>query len=272
LNHLLTELLKRKLKIVLTLHAASRATADVRPYAETLNQLSAVIVHAHTEVASLKSAGINNVQFMVLGNILAPYFNREQLKSRLGVSKYSPIIATHGLLTNLKGIGQLITAAAELREQYPDLLLILLNAVSSNNVSSQAFYQEYQQLASSSGLADQTLFIPDFLAPADILPLLKLADVNVLAYDDNGEGASAAIQRMIAVDQPMILTDVPAFQTMKELAVIIGSNQPENIIKAIGSLLNDDAEQKRQRGARKDYLNKHNWFAKHVELMRIYLE
>jgi glycosyltransferase involved in cell wall biosynthesis len=272
LTKLITQLLPLNIPVVLTVHSASLSTADIRPFAATIKQIAKVLVHSRIEELRLKTAGIDNAEFFVHGNALPLAVDKLKLKKYLAIEAAHPVIATHGLLTDKKGIDSLIIAAAELKQTQPNLLLILANAVSSNNISSQSHYLQYQQLVKDRGLENNTLFITDFLKPEQITALLSISDLNVLAYNDNGEGASGAVQKLIAANQPMILTDIPAFEQVSGLALLIESNQPEQISKGISKLLADKTEQQRQTKARADYLAQHNWYTKSMELLQIYTQ
>lgn len=271
LEKLLLKTVELNIPTILTLHAASSGTSDIRPLASTINKIKQVIVHSQDEQILLEEAGINNVVYMVIGNITAPKTLWNKLKIDLNMGESEPILATHGLLTNLKGIGKLIEATALLKSKFPNIKLLLLNAVSPNNVSSQSYFKEYQELSKQLGIAENVEFIPEFLTPAQILGLLSISDINILAYEYNGEAASAAVQRLIAAGKPMILTEVPPFSAMKQVALNIPNNEKETLAQSIKQLLTDKEEQKRQEAARAEYLNKHNWHAKQLELMKVYL-
>lgn len=66
--------------------------------------------------------------------------NRANLKATLGLENYYPIIATHGLLNTNKGVDNVISAVAMLKDRYPNILFLGLNAVSPNNISGPLRY------------------------------------------------------------------------------------------------------------------------------------
>lgn len=260
-------------KLYITLHSSSDGPADIRPYVSDLNKVATkIIVHSQIELKKLQEAGFNNLYHMHMGNNLPIHVNTAKLKSIFGLSNAYPIMATHGILHDRKGVDKLIIAANKLRQQSPELHLLLINAVNTNNISSQGSYEKYTQLIDELDMANHITWVTDFLTESEVLTILSAADINILAYEDIGEGASGAIQKLIAANKPILLTAANLFNEFKLMSMVVNNNDPTLLADGIRKLLNDEAEQTRQKQLRQQYLDKNNWYSKSIELLQLYLE
>lgn len=271
LAYLTEQLLNRDLLVVITLHSANEGTGDVRGF-EILKQVEQIYVTSQKELQKMQQAGFANVKLMNLGNNQPVKIPVNILKKDLALTDYHPVIATHGLLNERKGVAKLVSATKLLKERYDNPLLLLLSAVSVNNISSGNYAQEIADTINGQGLADNVIHIPDFLEKDQVIALLSATDINVLAYDEIGEGSSGAIQKLIAADRPMLLTDIAMFSEYQELATTLSGNSAEQISDGVQKLLVDEQEKERQSAARAKFLEKHNWYQKSIDLLRDYAE
>lgn len=252
-------------QVVLTLHSAAD---DLAKFTNSLSKCQQIIVHSQLELDKLERFGLSNVVLMIHGNTLPVALRRNSLRSTLEIAAGTTLVATHGLLTDQKGLENLIRAKAELPKDY-QVKLLLLNAVSSNNITSNDHWQYLQNLVAELDLVDDVVFVTDFLERRQVLSLLQLADINVLAYDNIAEGASGAVRMLLAADRPMLLTDIPMFDDVHGLATLMPDNQPSTIASAIERLITT-GESISISESRNQYLGDHNWYRKSLELAKIY--
>lgn len=117
-------------------------------------------------------------------------------RERLGLNPGTPVLGFVGRLTRDKGIDELIAAWRSLREEIPELRLLLVGAPEALDSLSDA---------TRSALGDPHVHAVGL--QADVAPLLALMDV--LALPSYREGFGMALIEAAAMEVPVVATRIP---------------------------------------------------------------
>lgn len=271
LNTLLENIKNLSIKTFITLHSVTNnKELDVIKDCPNLKLVQKVIFHNQADL-DYAAKTLNNVVLMRIPRISYKNRNRANLKATLGLENYYPIIATHGLLNTNKGVDNVISAVAMLKDRYPNILFLGLNAVSPNNIWASALYKQLQEQIQNLKLQSNAVLVDEFLDKKVIEIILQCGDINVLAYVDTaGESASAAIEKTLASLKPTIVTDIKAFEELNKEVFKIKDNSVENITTAVENLLSNKELYKQIVGSAKVYIKNFSYLNKALETLEIY--
>jgi glycosyltransferase involved in cell wall biosynthesis len=242
LDGLIANLKKLNKKVFVTLHAVRNQNFDFIKEVENLKLADNVLIH-NTDDYDYAKETLSNVLLYPHFNITFAKRETDKIREELKLSN-SPIIATHGLLNTNKGIPEVINSVHLLKEEYPNILLLCLNAVSSNNIMAASLYEECQNYIKNNNLESNVRFFPEFLSDDVIEILLQSTDLIIFNYSDVGESASAAVRKGLAALKPLIITNIKQFKEFSNECYMIQDNQPATISAAVKKVLNDSELQK----------------------------
>ncbi|HLD04068.1 MAG TPA: glycosyltransferase [Candidatus Dojkabacteria bacterium] len=238
LGHLIEKITERKIKVYLTIHSLKNDT-NIDTYLQHLKRCSRIYLHSYSDLSVLQIKGFQNVKYWPHGVKEFPEVDKLKLQKKLGLTGFNPVISSHGLIHERKGLLELLQAVKLLKKEYPDILFLSVNALNPNNITSSATFDRMKKLARDLDLQKNVIFISEFLAVEEIIKLLQASDVIVLPYQDVREGASGAVRTSFSAVRPVIITES---QIMSELTAgyRIKSSQPEEIAGAVLKLINDE--------------------------------
>mgnify|MGYP002071604131 FL=1 len=186
------------------------------------------------------------------------------------MDKFYPIITTHGLLNINKNIDKIIDSFKAIKKIYPNALLLVLTAVSPNNIFAGGLYKELKEKISNFGLDNSVIFIKDFLDAKFIELYLQLSDVLVFVYSEFGESASGAVRRGIAAQKPVIVSNIPTFKEFDN--ELIKVSDPNEIAPAVSNLLNSPESIEKLQKAQKLFMENNSIFKTIVKTLKTYLK
>jgi glycosyltransferase involved in cell wall biosynthesis len=228
-----------RMQLILTLHDALSKGSDSGLLTEAYADVDRILVHKKVDYDLLQSKNLTNMELFTLPYDQYPIWDTEILRQTLGLSGATPLIATHGIASFHKGLLQTAEAVALLKQDHPNLLWLAVNAININNLSSADTIDKLKAKITDLGLEGNVRIFTDFLAADVVLALLQAADIGILAYDEVGESASAAVRKFLASGTPTIATDIPIMSELGEEILRIPSNEPGEIAAAAKKLLTD---------------------------------
>ncbi|MFS8131154.1 MAG: glycosyltransferase [Candidatus Dojkabacteria bacterium] len=269
LSKLIDELKSREVEVFVTLHAVRNTNFDFIKEAESLKNADKVLIHNEEDFDYAKQT-LNNAILFKHFNLVFIKRDKDNLKMKLGISGNNPIIATHGLLNTNKGIPEVIRAVAELKKDYPEILLLCLNAVSGNNIYATGLYKECLKLIEGLGLKDNVKFFSDFLKDEIIEVMLEASDMIIFNYSYVGESASAAVRKGLASLNPVIITNIKQFSEFKDECFRIPNSSVESVRDGVKELLNDSELKEDLVLFEKKYIEENNVEKKALDTLRLY--
>jgi len=257
LSYLLEYAHSNGIKVYITLHSYLE---QYKEHYELLKGFEKIFVHSQGDYNSMLTIGegLINVILLEHGINIFPDEDKFALRKKVGLTEYSPIIASHGLIHDKKGLLELIEALALLKQDNPKIYLLMVNAVNPNNQSSAGVFEKMQKLVQERDLTENILFIPEFIEFSQIVKTLQLADVIVLPYGDVVEGASGAVRTSISASRPILITDSYIFNSLP-VGIKMPNNKPSTIAKFTKNLLEDTETYLKEKYEIKKYASSQSW-------------
>ncbi len=270
LDFLIKSIKELNVKVFVTLHAVKSESFDLSSSLQNLALANRVIVHNKTDYNYLKPK-LDNVELFTLPKLEPKQISKRIVKKSLGLNDYYPIIITHGYMNSQKTkLTEVIKAVSNLKKSYQNILHLALNAVSSNNLSSQSEYEACVKVVKELNLSENVIFVKEFLDEKLVEVMFKSSDINILAYKDVGETASAAINKCLASGNPTVVTNIKMFDEFEKEVYKIERADSELIYNAIIKILEDTDLKKELSNNASSYINQNSYFKKSLETLIIY--
>jgi len=257
LEILLNHANNNNIPVYLTLHCF---TPQFRQYADIFKKCEKIFVHSISDFKKMLviGGGLKNIVFLEHGINMVKDEDKFKLREKIGLTEYSPIIGSHGLIHDRKGLLELIKGVAILKQEYPKILLLLVNALNPNNQTSTAVFGQMQKLVAELDLEKNVQFINKFLEFSQIIKFLQMCDIIVLPYGDVKEGASGAVRTAIVASRPIIITNSYIFESL-DCGIKMPNNKPETIAKYVKMVLSDEANYLQQKHIQFECAIKNSW-------------
>jgi glycosyltransferase involved in cell wall biosynthesis len=156
-----------------------------------------------------------------------------------------PVILTWGLLGPGKGIEHAIRALAELRDLEPGPRYVVLGQTHPNIVrqSGEAYRESLQALAAELGVEDLVEFDDAYRDTADVLAVIRDADVVLLPYLSRDQVVSGVLVEAIASGKPVVSTAFPHAVELLSAGsgIVVPHEDPAAMASALRTLLTDRA-------------------------------
>jgi hypothetical protein len=127
-----------------------------------------------------------------------------------------------------------------LRNDFPEALLLLVNAEYPNIVS-QDEYELVSSIIRNLDLTDHVLLINDYLEDEQSALLLQSADVIVFPYQHTNESVSGAVRFGLVSGRPVVCTPLPIFSDLKDVVHMLPGMTPAAIAEGVTTILRDAA-------------------------------
>lgn len=175
---------------------------------------------------------------------------RQQIRVSFGCSETDFMWVNVGRLDYQKGQDVLLGAAALLKEKTPDWRLVLVGDVSTgaNQKRMEIYYQDLVDRVQNTGLQENVVFAK---WRDDVPELLQASDgyVHTARY----EGSPLAVIEAMSATCPIVTVDNasrPEGFEDQEMGLVAEPNNPADIAEKMGLMMDIDAEQRQQFGAR----------------------
>ncbi|MGT2446631.1 glycosyltransferase family 4 protein (plasmid) [Ensifer adhaerens] len=220
-----------------------------------LRNVDRLLVHSVADVNLLKQFGlVDNVTLFPHGASKG----HARARSAVEIINRSPIIGCHGFFFYHKGIEKLVSAVAQLRQQWPGIKLRLLNARFPDPVSDAAIHS-CRELVARLGLENAIEWYLDFLPVSEIQAKLADCDLIVLPYEQSQDSASGAARIALSSYSPVVATDVNIFAEFKGVVDMVPNNDPGLLASRIDELLRHPNERLRIQTQADEWLSSHGW-------------
>ncbi len=224
---------KAKIEISIALHNSREV------YLDTLQELSElgvkIIVHTLAEKAQLEDQEVQNVFHIPLGVLDFPDEEKAHNRNKFEISG-NPVIGSFGFLRPHKGVLEAIEAVSILRDRYPNIKFLGVNALYPS-ADSEQYHRTCLERISELQLNDNVILFTSFLEMDQIIHYLHASDVIVLPYHDSKEGSSAAANTAIAAKRPLIISKSGIFSEIKHVSHVMDNTNPPIIASELQNLL-----------------------------------
>lgn len=254
---LISQVKQSSRKLYLTMHSLPEVAYE--EYKGVLSGVDLIFVHSEKDFVKLSRAGYPNILKFTHGVKEFPERGQERLREKLDL-KGMPVIASHGLIHEHKGLLEILQAMELLSKDFPDIKFLSVNAVNKENSTSVSTFSQMEQFIDKAGLRDKVVLIRDFLEKSEVVTLLQTADILLLPYGELNEGASGAVRTCLSALRPVIITKSAIFEDLgSEVGYKIEDNRPENIRKAVKELYQSKDKYYNQHLKTKKFVLKYSW-------------
>ena len=158
----------------------------------------------------------------------------QRVRRELGLAPGTPLVAVVSRLTRLKGLENLLEAAAMLKPRYPDVRFLVVGETSPMEVP---YLDELKQLADRHGVGDRVIFTG---RRSDVPTLLSGVDVSVMP--SLNEALSNVLLESMAAGAPTVATRVggtPEALVDGQTGLLVAPGDSRELATAVGRLLDD---------------------------------
>lgn len=223
------------IEVIITLHNSREIASEIL---QELNDLGIkLIVHTLDEKNTLESQKIRNVCQIPLGVLDYPDEDKIKCRNELGILG-NPIIGSFGFLRPHKGVLEAIEAVGFLRDQYPDIKFLGVNALYPSE-DSELYLKKCLERIDELQLNDNVTLLTSFLEMDQVIHYLHASDLIILPYYESKEGSSAAANTAVSAKRPLVISDSQIFRLINSVGHMIGSIDPHEIASEIHLLLSN---------------------------------
>ena len=224
---------KAEIELSITLHNSKEMDVD------TLLEISKLgikqIVHSIQEMTYINSLGIYNVFNIPLGVLDFPDEEKQDCRTKLGISG-NPVISSFGFLRPHKGVIEALEAVSILRDKYPNIKFLGINSLYPSEDSEQ-YHRKCVKFINDLSLDKNIILMTSFLEMEQVINFLHASDIIVLPYHDSKEGSSAAANTAISAKRPLIISTSSIFNTIAPVCYILNNIDPPVIASEIQKLI-----------------------------------
>ena len=175
---------------------------------------------------------------------LAPMVEKEKARSILGLNNNAPVVLFFGLIRKYKGVGLLIEAIAKLKNQIPDLRVLI---VGESYIPMAPYLKKTTELGVDKMISFHTSYVED----KDVGVWFSACDCVVQPYQAASQ--SGITPMALHYHRPMVLTDVGGLSEELDMPIAkIVSPFASSIAAGLETILKEDSPSKKD-------------FAKHLE-------
>jgi glycosyltransferase involved in cell wall biosynthesis len=272
LGRLLERLHQRGVRTLVTFHSTRDVDkpdfkASLREIRRELSLADRLLVHSLTDLNFLCALGLHaNATLFPHGMHHRPEVPLAEARAALGLPVKGRLLATYGFLLPHKGSEQLLEALPALARRFPDLKLLMVNALYPVGESEQ-LERRCAELVRQLGLEDRVVRIHDFLSDEEALRLLECADAVLFPYQHTGESASGAVRFGLAANRPVAVTPLDIFSDVAPVVHRLPGGSPAELAEGLAALLSDPARLASRREAQAAWVETHAWDALGLRLL-----
>lgn len=247
-SYVLALLSRLTMPIVTTLHTVlSNPTPAQRSVLDRIIAVSSsVVVMAEKGAEVLRDTyGIPSEKVAIIphGTPDVPFVEPNNAKATLGFGGRS-VILTFGLLSPSKGIEVMIDAMPAILTSQPDAIYVVLGSTHPHLIRDQgeAYRRGLEARAVALGVADQVVFLDQFVDQATLIDFISMCDVYTTPYLNEAQMTSGTLAYSFGMGKAIVST--PYWHARELLAddrgILVPFGDSKAIGEAIATLLVDD--------------------------------
>ncbi len=249
-SHLLKLLSDLRMPVVTTLHTVLKDPApEYREVMCKLSDLSDKLVvmsrKASEFLKDIYAVPEEKIAFIHHGIPDTPFIDTSFHKDKFGVEGKT-VLLTFGLLSQNKGIENVLYALPAVIKKHPDVTYIILGATHPHILKFQgdAYRIMLQQLVRRLNISEHVIFQNRFVELKELCEFLGIADIYVTPYPEEAQITSGTLAYAMGTGKAIIST--PYWYATEMLAEgrgrIVPFHDPDAIAKQIIDLLDNDVE------------------------------
>jgi glycosyltransferase involved in cell wall biosynthesis len=247
-DHITSLLSRLTMPVITTFHTVlAQPNAGQRAVMNRIVESSAkVIVMAHKGRELLRdeyAVPADKIEVIAHGIPDVPFAEPEAAKARRGFSRKA-VILTFGLLSPNKGIEVIIDAMPLILQSRPDAVYVVLGATHPNLLrrEGERYRASLMARARELGVADQVVFLNQFVDRATLLDFISMCDVYATPYLHEAQMTSGTLAYSFGLGKAIVSTPYWHAQELlaDERGVLVPFGDSAAIGAAISGLLTDE--------------------------------
>ena len=250
----LLEELKKKTKIVLTLHTVhTNETNDwdieamsMEEYNFRMSQLvDAIIVHQVSMKEELVRQSVNEKLIYVIphGTEILKQVNKTEAMKKLGLPENGKIILSFGFFGKLKNKELTVEALPEVLKKVPNAYIFFSGYIRDWIQEDLETRKLYEERAKELGVRDHVIFAKRYISNEEIHLVFGSSDVVVFPYFQKFFSASGSLHLAIGSFKPVVVSRTPKFEEVpREISddLIFNHNDSLELAKILVRLMVDN--------------------------------
>jgi len=219
----LLEELKKKTKIVLTLHTVhTNETNDWNMEAMSIEEynfkmshlVDAIIVHQVSMKEELVRQNVNGKLIHVIphGTEILEQANKIEAMRKFELPESSRIILSFGFFGKLKGKELIVEALPEVLKKVPDAYVFFSGYVRDWVQEDFETRKLYEEKAKQLGVSDHVIFAKRYIRDDEIDLVLDCSDVVVFPYFQEWYSGSGSLHLAMGAFKPIVVSKIPKFE------------------------------------------------------------
>jgi len=219
----LLEELKKKTKIVLTLHTVhTNETNDWNMEAMSIEEynfkmshlVDAIIVHQVSMKEELVRQNVNGKLIHVIphGTEILEQANKIEAMRKFELPESSRIILSFGFFGKLKGKELIVEALPEVLKKVPDAYVFFSGYVRDWVQEDFETRKLYEEKAKQLGVSDHVIFAKRYILDDEIDLVLDCSDVVVFPYFQEWYSGSGSLHLAMGAFKPIVVSKIPKFE------------------------------------------------------------
>ena len=250
----LLEELKKKTKIILTLHTVhTNETSDwnmeamrIEEYNFRMSQLvDAIIVHHVSMKKELVSQNVNEKLIYVIphGTEMLKQTDKKDAMRKLELPENSKIILSFGFFGKLKRRELIIEALPEVLKKVPDAYVFFSGYVRDWVQEDFESRKLYEEKAKELGVSDHVIFAKGYIPDDEIYLVFNSSEVVVFPYFQEWYSGSGCLHLAMGSFKPMVVSKIQKFEEVpREISqeLVFNPNDSSSLAKILITLLVDN--------------------------------
>jgi len=282
---LLFKLKEAGIASVITLHTVYdlvSGTVERKPYAPIFHfltglQADAIIIHQPSTKKTLLRHGIPKSRLHTIphGTDIMPQGNPDMIKKRLGLKKDDKILLFFGFVHIQKNVSLLIRAMPQVVAALPETRLLIAGEIAGNTWYNRLYLEYLKHITRQLNLTKNVIFDLRYIPGNEIPDYYATADIAMHPHLQGYGSASGAAHLAIAADVPLLCSDIPKFEDVKEYIspkLMLPPHNPVKWADATINLLTDSAFRNDILSAQKAYKELTSWPSVAKSHLKVYQE
>lgn len=250
----LLEELKKKTKIVLTLHTVhTNKTNDwdiedisIEEYNLRISQLvDAIIVHQVSMKEELARQNVNEKLIHVIphGTEILKQVNKTEAMKKLGLPENGRIILSFGFFGKYKNKEVIVKALPEVLEKVPNAFVFFSGYIREWVQEDFETRKLYEEKAKELGVRDHVIFAKRYIPDGELYLVFNSSDAVVFSYLQKWYSGSGSLHLAMGSFKPIVVSKIPKFDEVpKEISkrLVFNPNDSSKLAKILVRLIVDN--------------------------------
>jgi glycosyltransferase involved in cell wall biosynthesis len=249
-SHILTLLRELHMPVVTTLHTVlHEPDSDQQRVLEEVAGLSDRVVvmseRASEFLQEIYHIPVEKIDMIPHGIPDIPFVDSAFYKDNFGVEGQT-VLLTFGLLSENKGIENVIAALPDIIAGHPNVVYIILGATHPQVLrrDGEAYRLSLQRLAREKGVEEHVIFYNRFVSLEELIKFISVADIYITPYLNRAQVVSGTLAYALGAGKPVISTPYWYAEEMlaEERGILVPFRDSQKLAKQVNELLDNDAQ------------------------------